>query len=486
MFFHSSEELCKRFSELLVLKEKEKNFVLSFLRKFSRREDLFLVGGCVRALFTGERIKDIDIAVKEDIVKLADFGSRYLRFTLVPLSHKFGIYRLAKGDFSIDFTLFRGETIEEDLFKRDFTINAIACPVRCLFEGSVRFVDPLGGIEDLKKGIIKAIAEENIEEDPLRILRGYRFFAQDLGKLEEKTREYFKKHAKRLILCARERILYELSLILLSEKSYETFRMMEEDKVLEVIFPYLEECKGVEQPSFHHLDVFGHLMESLKWAEEILKEPEKYLGISLKEKREDKDFIMGVKLASFFHDLGKARTYKEDEKKGRITFYQHEKVSALLFEEMAEELRFKNELIEFVINLIRNHMRPFHLLNEREKGKLTVRAKRNLIKDVKSLEGLFVVAMADSLASQGPDKEPDYEEKLKEFFHELLRFKNEFEKEVRVKRIITGHDLIALGFKPGPIFKKILQDVEVKFLEKKIRSKEEALEYVKEKYGKRL
>jgi poly(A) polymerase len=129
-------------------------------------------------------------------------------------------------------------------------------------------------------------------------------------------------------------------------------------------------------------------------------------------------------------------------------------------------------------------MRPFHLLNEKEKGGLTLRAKRNLIKDVPYLKELFIVCMADSYASQGPDKEPDYEERLKVFFHELFELKEQLEKESQKKRLITGDDLIKLGFKPGPLFKEILQDVEIQILEKKFTSKEELLEYIKEKYGK--
>ena len=147
------------------------------------------------------------------------------------LKVKYGVIEAVRG---ISFNVKAGEIVTiigANGAGKTSTLSAIFNLVKK--EGSVKFVDPLCGIEDLKKGIIRVIAEENIKEDPLRILRGYRFFAQGLGELEEKTREYFKKHAKRLILCARERILYELNLILLSERSYETFRMMEEDKVLE-------------------------------------------------------------------------------------------------------------------------------------------------------------------------------------------------------------------------------------------------------------
>ncbi len=472
------QSFINRFFRFLKFPSKEKELIISFLRKFKNREDLYVVGGAVRAIFTGEEVYDLDITVKSDVESLTWYLKRYLGYHFVPLAPELGIYRLAKGRCSVDFTAFRGETIEEDLSKRDFTFNAMAIPINSLFKQKLLVIDPFGGYEDLKKGIIRIIAEKNIIEDPLRILRGYRFFALNLGILDEKTREYFKRYKQRIKLCARERILQELIYILKTNRGYQTFRIMDEDGVLEEIFPYIKACKGVPQPSFHHLDVWGHLLESLKWAEEILKEPKKYLALN-DVPHKDEDFVISVKLASFFHDLGKAYTFKIRD---RITFYGHERVSAELFKEMAEDLRFKKDIINKVYNLIKNHMRPFHLLNEKEKGSLSTKAKRNLIRDVLYLTELFIISMADSLASKGPDKEPDYEERLKEFFKELFDFKKELQKETTKKKLITGHDLIALGLKPGPIFKKILQEVELLVLEGKIKDKEEALEFVKNKY----
>ncbi|HEA84169.1 MAG TPA: CCA tRNA nucleotidyltransferase [Thermodesulfobacterium geofontis] len=481
MLLEFDETLRESLFNLLNFPQKEKELIISFLRKFKHREDFYLTGGTVRSLFISEKTKDLDFTVKKEIISLVLFAKDFLKYHFVPLAPELGIYRLAKGENTIDFTAFRGETIEEDLKKRDFTFNAMAIPVKSLFENKFIVLDPCSGYRDLKGGVIRAIGEENITEDPLRILRGYRFFAYGYGKIEENTRRIFCLHKHKINLCAKERILQELLYILNTFKAFETFKLMDEDNILTEIFPYLEKTRGVPQPSFHHLDVAGHLLESLKWAEEILKDPEKYLGMKKIEEMKDVDFIVSVKLASLFHDLGKAFTF---DIKDRITFYGHEKVSAELFKEMAERLKFKRDLINRIYILIKNHMRPFHLLNEKGKGRLTLRAKRNLIRDVPYLKELFIVCMADSLASQGPDKEPDYEERLKLFFYELFELKEQIEKESKKKRIITGNDLIELGFKPGPIFKEILQDVEIQILEKRFKSKEEILGYIKEKYGK--
>jgi poly(A) polymerase len=473
----------EKFISLLTLPEKESLF--SFLRKFTRRGDIYIVGGAVRDFFLERKINDLDLTLKEEPEKLQLFLAQVLSYTPVSLSKEFGIYRLAKGKHTIDLSLYRGGTISEDLKGRDFTINAMAIPLSSFFELPFMVFDPLGGFKDLKEGIIRAISEENLIEDPLRILRGYRFYVEDYGKIEKETRAFFKKHGKKLLYVAPERIQMELKHLLLSSKTYEAFLLMEEDGIFEILFPEFNSCKGLPQPSFHHLDVFSHCLESLKWTELILSQPEKYLGLKdIPPDFKDEDFILSVKLASLFHDLGKGYTFKETEE--RITFYTHEKVGAELWEKRGKALRFKNEILERVYSLIRNHMRPCHLLKEWEEKKLTLKAKRNLIKAHPNLYELWVVALSDSLAAKGPDKEPDYEEKLNAFFQELLKLKEELERVEKKERLITGKDLIELGFKPGPIFREILEEVEVKTLEGYLKSKEEALNYVFERYGKSL
>ncbi len=439
----------------------------------------------MRDSLIGKCFNDLDLVVERNAEEIAKRLAKDLGFAFVELSREFGIYRVANPWAVIDISLQRGKSIEEDLKLRDFTINAMAIPVRSLFEDRAYFIDPFLGYVDLKEKRVRAIAEENIVADPLRTLRGYRFFAQGYGLLERKTREWFAKHAKSLTLSAPERILYELELILLTDRTYETFCLMDEDGVLEVIFPEVNLCRNVPQPEYHHLDVWGHMLESLKWAEAILKDPEAYLGRSLpKDLKEDKDFIISVKLASLFHDLGKGYTFKQTEE--RIVFYGHEKVSSDLVVKIVERLRFKRDLGERIALLVKSHMRPCQLLTEFEKETLTIRAKRNLIKDVPYLWDLFIVAMADSLSSRGVEKEPDYEDRLRTFFHHLFSFKEELERVEKIERVLTGRDLIELGFKPGPIFSKILTAVELKVLEGEIKTKEDAVKFVLENYSNHL
>ncbi len=470
----------KRF--FLLFNSPDKKRINHLLFNLSKDEKVFLVGGAVRDALIGKPFNDLDLVVARNPEGVAKKLAKDLGFAFVELSQEFGIYRVANPWTIIDISLQRGRSIEEDLKLRDFTINAMAIPVRSLIEGRAYLIDPFLGYVDLKEKLVRAVGEDSIVDDPLRILRGYRFFAQGYGLLETKTREWFAKHANSLTFCAPERILYELELILLTDRAYEAFCLMDEDGVLEIIFPEINPCRNVPQPEFHHLDVWGHLLESLKWSELILKDPEAYLGRSLpKGLREDKYFTLSVKLASLFHDLGKGYTFKQTEE--RIVFYGHEKVSSDLVLKIAERLRFKRDLGERISLLVKSHMRPCQLLTEFEKGTLTIRAKRNLIKDVPYLWDLFIVAMADSFASRGVDKEPDYEDRLRTFFYHLFSFKEELERVEKRERVLTGRDLIELGFKPGPIFREILTAVELKVLEGGIKTKEDAVKFVLENYS---
>ncbi len=474
-----------KFFNLLNFPDKEK--ILTFFRKLANREDLFIVGGAVRDFLLDREIKDLDLVAKEDYKDLAYLLARILDWTLVPLSEEFGIYRIAQGEYSIDFTQYRKDTIIEDLKDRDFTMNALAIPLKSLFEEAFYILDPFKGLGDLQEGRIRVLGEENLREDPLRILRGYRLLALNYGNLEKKTRECFKKLREGLRRVAGERIFTELKYILLSERAGESFFLMEEDGVLEILFPEIIPGRGRPQPSFHHLDVLSHCLHTLKYSEEILKNPKKYLGLSeVPSLFYEEDFRIAVKLGSFFHDIGKGYTYSFNEKEKRITFYGHENKGVELWKERAKVLRFKKEIINWVSQLIKNHMRPCYLLKEWEKGTLSTRAKRKLLTDQKDLYSLWIIAVADSLASQGPDKERDYEERLNKFFKELLEFKEELEKVQKRDRLLTGKDLIALGFNPGPLFREILEEVEIKFLEGELRDKKSAITYVVKKYGRSL
>jgi poly(A) polymerase len=186
-----------------------------------------------------------------------------------------------------------------------------------------------------------------------------------------------------------------------------------------------------------------------------------------------------LKLAALFHDVGKPQVQGRRTDPDRYTFYYHERVGVEIFTRAALRLRFSQAETKAVTRLITLHMRPFLLLPAFREGELTPRALGRLVRAARpDLPGLFILAMADSLAGQGPQKPGDAEMVLANLADTALRFlKERIEPQERQPRLLTGHDLIkVLGLEPGPRFREILTAVEEAQWEGAIHSRQEALE----------
>ena len=248
------------------------------------------------------------------------------------------------------------------------------------------------------------------------------------------------------------------------------------------IFPEVEGMKGVEQDGFHHLDVFHHSLAAVAYLEEVLAGPQNYLGdlageFPLYLERPFQAVLL--KLAALFHDAGKPQVQDRRTNPERYTFYYHERVGVELFKAAALRLRLSQAGIKTVTHLITLHMRPFLLLPKFRDQELTTRALGRLVRSAGAdLPGLFALAMADSLAGQGPQKPKDAEAVLAELADAAYHFlKEHLEPQARQPRLLTGHDLIkVLGLTPGPIFREILTAVEEAQWEGAIHTRQEALE----------
>ena len=462
------------------------------LHHLSSRE-IYVCGGAIRDALLGRPFKDLDLTVPGGAHKLARQIAQKFAAHLVALDEKEEVFRVVIGDFFLDFSRFRKETrsIVEDLKERDFTINALALPLKDFLDLPPQkwsLIDPLGGQKDLERRLVKAIGRENLLDDPLRMLRGYRLAAELSFSLEARTRGWVQELAFEIQKVSPERIVSELK-ALLAVKAGRIISLMAEDEILFAIFPELERARGVAQPSFHHLDVLGHLLLSLEMEDLVIEDPGRYFGrweegnpFSSISFDPEKQIIL--RLAALFHDIGKPETFAI---RHRITFYEHDRVGAQIFVKLAERLRFPKKLARETAHLIRHHMRPFHLLGEYRKGRLTKRAMRRLIKDVPRYEMLFMVAMADSLASAGPDKEPGLERELADLFREIHRFYRETLVVQEKERLVTGRDLIDLfGLEPGPLFRELLEAVEEARAEGKLKTREEALQFLSSLISKRF
>jgi poly(A) polymerase len=365
------------------------------------------------------------------------------------------------------------EDIEKDLLERDFTINAMGMKIP-----GFELIDILGGKKDIKKGVIRAVKEENILEDPLRMLRAFRFMALLDFNIEEELKRTITENKEKIMSSARERIMQELFIIFSEGKViFKTISKMAETGILFVLIPELAKSQECFQ-RYHKskLNVFEHILKCVyylerfykNWRRTFFKEYEELI----KEIFEPEKRVL-LFLGILFHDIAKPDTCTIEE--GRTKFYGHDKIGAQIAYKWAKKMRFSEKFSKKLSSLVFWHMYP-HLLGK-EKERTRRAYHRYLRKTAQLWFLLFVHAYADFRATP-PGKDPSY---LKNLLKEIYEFKKETEKE-RPKPLITGYDLIDLGLIPSPLFRKILEEIEEMRAEGKIKEKQEALAYIRENY----
>ena len=478
----AGEELASR---LRLLAQEQTLQVLEGLAR-TRHLQVYLVGGTVRELLLGREIHDLDLAVSSQTLDLAAGLASTLGGTYVLLDEKERSARVVWEGQELDLTEFRAADIAGDLQKRDFTVNAMAINLEFLFQNETPpIIDPWGGREDLAAGRLQLLAKENFRKDPLRLLRAFRFAASHGFELTLEVQKVVRRYGSAIASIAGERIHKELFQLLEAPRAYPILRQMEELGFLGRILPELEEMKGVAQNGYHHLDVFEHSLAAVANLEKVLITPETYFKETVDYltdySRQDKKPTL-LKFAALFHDAGKPPTQEFREDQERYTFYHHERLGVEIFQGVAARLRFSLEETRTVTRLIELHMRPFLLLPDYKQGKLSHRALSRLIKAARpELPGVFLLAMADSLAGKGALKPPDAEKVLADFCDYVYLFmKERLEPMEQRPRWLTGDDLIReFHLTPGPEFRRLLTAVEEEALEGRINSREEALNLVK-------
>lgn len=417
--------------------------------------DAYLVGGCVRDVLIGRKPSDWDIttsAKPEEIQKI---------FTDSVYENKFGTVgvKIESEDPTlkiIEITTFRKEgkytdkrhpdeikfakTVEEDLSRRDFTINAIALALtkdrklntKNSFESSVLSfepIDPYNGQKDLKKKLIRAVGnpEERFQEDALRLARAVRFAAQLNFSIEEKTAEAIKKEAGLIEFIAKERIRDEMEKLLMSDGASAGIQKMEELGLLKYIWPEIREGIGVAQNKHHIYTVFEHSIRALDYAVK-------------------NNFPLDLRLAALLHDVGKPKT-KEGEGPD-CTFYGHQIVSAKMAVKILDRLHFSKKTIERVCLLIREHMFVY------DPEVVTLAGVRRLLRRVRpeNMDDLIKVREADRIGSGVPKAQPY---RLRYLMAMIEKVKQD---PISAKMIkINGNDIMKeLNIEPGPKIGKIL------------------------------
>ena len=451
--------------------------------------DLYLVGGTVRDWLLGLTPADLDLTLAGSA---HDFAGRLREEvgggTVVNLSSgEDEAARLVWRGFAVDFASFRAGTasIEEDLRLRDFTVNALAVSLGDLAgDRQPVVIDPTGGLVDLGLRRLRHCPGA-FAADPLRLLRGYRLAATLGLTLEPATRAAVASEAAAIEGVAAERVSGELSRIFSSSATSVTVRAMDEDRLLPHLFAELYLGAGVTQPGFHHLDVLGHSLLALAKIEEILDNPGRFFPGGegpLAEYLAAPRARACLKWAALFHDLGKPLTRRlAAGGGGRVTFHGHDQEGEVAFRGFAARSRWSREDTDRVGRLIAMHMHPFHLCNVARAGGVSAKAVLRLCRRAgEELVGLFLLAMADSLASLGEEKPPNMEDELRQLF---ARVQSLYQERVAAALhgppLVTGRDLIEIfGLTPGPLFRELFDRVTTARVEGQVSDRQGALVYL--------
>ena len=452
---------------------------------------VYITGGTVRDLLLGRQPSDIDLTV---IRKAKQWAERLVELTggtYVELGREQDAARVVWQGEDVDFSSFRqgASSIEQELHKRDITVNSLALPVHDLFYNpdcaglkDLPVIDSVGGIADLDQRLIRVTSPTSFHDDPLRMLRVFRFAAVLDFTIDPDTLAQVCRHKQEIERISRERITYELDVIMGSNRAWRSFVQMRECGLLWEILPELRAGVGMNQPASHHLDVFDHCLEALRWMEKTLADPGHYFPANrelIEEYLRTDRRRLQMKWAALFHDMGKPATFGINEDKGgRITFYNHDLQGAEIFTRLARRLRWPREDTSLVSGLITSHMRPFFLANNQRQGNLTLKACLRLVKTIgEHLPGLFLVAMADALAGKGEASPEEIEQEVAGLLERLQQVEQENVAPVRTAApMISGKDLINhLHLTPSPQFRKILEQVEDAYMEQSITTREQGL-----------
>ncbi|HUJ51302.1 MAG TPA: CCA tRNA nucleotidyltransferase [Bryobacteraceae bacterium] len=414
----------------------------------------WLVGGCVRDLVLGREPKDYDIATDatpDQLLQLfpraqlvgAQFGVILVDGVEVATFRSDHSYQDGRHPQSVTF-----ETDpKQDVLRRDFTINALLLEPAHVDDPTGHVVDYVGGLEDLKNGVIRAIGDpaQRFEEDHLRMLRAIRFAARFGFEIEPGTFAAIREMHQRIARVSPERIRDELNRILTEGGARRGFELLDVSGLLPDILPEVAAMKGIQQPPEFHPegDVWTHTLIML----EGLREPTPTLA-------------WGVLL----HDVGKPGTFRIAE---RIRFDGHVELGERIARDILARFRFSNADVDQIVALIANHMRFTHVHQMRES---TLKRMLRLDRFTEHLE----LHRLDCVSSHGNvDNYQFVKSKFEQAPAEVLR----------PARLVTGDDLIAAGYRPGPDFSRMLEAAEDAQLESRIETKEQGLELIHLLFG---
>jgi poly(A) polymerase len=425
-------------------------------------DGVWVVGGAVRDALLERPVRDLDLVVEAEPESVARTIARAVDGPVFPLSEAFGAWRAMdpQRTWTCDITAVHGEGIDADLARRDFSINAIAVPLK---GGEPH--DPQGGIPDLEARVLRVLGGSDVEHsayaaDPLRPLRMARLATElDLQPTSD-TRHLTKEAAPLVHNAAAERVFAELRRIVASERVIDGLELCDSLGLTAVVLPELHALHGIEQSHFHHLDVYDHTIEVLRCHLALEHDPEGVFGalapqVDALMSEPLADELTGwqaLRFAALLHDCGKPAT-RSVRPDGRVTFIGHDKVGADMIRALCRRLKTSERLRELLAGVTRHHLVLGFLVHERPLGRERVYQYLERCQPVEV--EVTLLTCADRLATRGKNAEGAIKAHLelaRELMGEALAWRS-----APPQPPLRGGELAQeLGIEPGPELGELL------------------------------
>ena len=439
----------------------------------------WVVGGAVRDELLGRPVHDVDIAVAGDPEPAARALARRLGGPVFQLSQGFGAWRVIdRGAGRVfDLSPLHGGSIEADLARRDFTVNAMARPCE---DGELtdpraggELIDPLGGRADLDSRTLRVIGPQAYRQDPLRPLRLARFAAELGFAPDRETERLTSDAAPGVAQAAGERVFAELRRLVISDGVLAGLALADRLGLLRAVLPELAELHDVDQSAYHHLDVYDHTVEVLTRLIELERDASPRLRRQLDETLAD-ELTRGqaLRFGALLHDIGKpaTRVVRED---GRVTFMGHDRLGEAMVRELCRRLRASERLSRFLEGLTRHHLVLGFLVHERPLDRRQV--YRYLTRTGPVEVEVTLLSCADRLATQGRKAEPATRAHL-ELARQLMEAALEWREHGPPQLPLRGDELAReLGIEPGPELGRLLGELAEAAYAGEVQSRDEAV-----------
>lgn len=454
------------------------NLIKDYAKKSSDNAEIYLVGGAIRDFYLNKENFDKDIIFdKANAEVFAKSLAKALEASFISLDAENKIYRIVLKDKinCIDIASQIGDTIEEDLKRRDLTINAIAINLK-----TYEIIDVTGGLDDLKSKKIRHISEQNFTDDPLRLLRAYRFQALLGFDIDEDLTKIIIKHASKINQSAVERINYELLKLFSGDYTAKTLAEMDKAGLLKEILPISQDLKEVPPNLHHHLDLFSHSIEVVNQIQKIYEKSTPEVQKHLQQNSfGGATRLAHLKLAGFLHDIGKPSTWTIEEETGKHRFIKHDDVGSKMAEKILKTAKFSKKQTDYIAKMVKYHIYPSHVISTPDiSDKIYMRFIRKMGNE--AIDAI-TLAMADRLSARGIQITEEIVKKNINNLQSLLDFYLNVKDTLKpLPKILSGEEIMELlNITPSKGLGNIIKLLKEAQLSGDITTKEEAIKFIK-------